>query len=406
MKKSVVRSTLGLFALLVMLSSAAWAAGASEDYQADEDVQNTPYASLDGGAAEDQLWDFAEAWRLAAAEGGVVTLQQDVLAVAEDAPEGIFVQVPEDGQVTLNLNGHRLVGEDMPCLIYVGARGRLTVTDGGQSGGRIVGVIGVDDGSDDPDEWGRVELLGDVEVVEPSVMTLEDAFQADYLHPSGGVEQGTFATVWNYAVTAGDSGTVTLRADVTAENGSFGNGVGFNDGAILVPQGVEITLDLNGHTLDRGLVGKNISVPKGKGSVIIVNGTLNLMAGGVLTNGTITGGKESNMPESYEKFGGGGINVAGTGFLNMSGGTITDNEAYHGGGVYVAGRFEMTGGEIISNRSTNNGGGVYLANGALGTPEALFDMRGGQISNNEVEASTHYNGNCNGGGGVYRGPRK
>lgn len=171
MKKSAIQWTLGLFALLFMLSPAAWAVSENENDQREEEVQNALYTPLDGGAADGQLLDFAGAWRLAAEEGGSVTLQQDVLVAAEEAPEGIFVQVPEDGEVLLDLNGCRLAGEEVPCLIYVGARGALTVTDGGRSGSQIVGVIGVDDSADDPDEWGQVELLGDVEVVDPNVMT-------------------------------------------------------------------------------------------------------------------------------------------------------------------------------------------------------------------------------------------
>lgn len=384
MKKSVVRSTLGLLALLVMLSSAAWAAGASEDYQADEDVQNTPYAPLDGGAEEDQPWDFAEAWRLAAAEGGVVTLQQDVLAAAEDAPEGIFVQVPEDGQVTLNLNGHRLAGEDVPCLIYVGARGRLTVTDGGQSGGQIVGVVGVDDGSDDPDEWGQVELLGDVEVVDPNVMVLADS-EAEYTN--GGVsEPGTFVDMWNKAATNG--GTVKLLADVTAQNGSFGTGNGFSSGdatssgSIQVPAGKTITLDLNGNKIDRGL---STNSQRTHGVIYVQSGgTLNLQDGSGDNSGTITGG---NSP-GYA----GAIEVRGT--LNMSGGTITGNKTIYGGtnrygdggGVYVSGTFKMSGGVITNNEASNNGGGIALASGAT------FEMTGGTISGNRTS---------NNGGGVY-----
>ena len=384
MKKSVVRSTLGLLALLVMLSSAAWAAGANEDYRADEDVQNTLYAALDGGAAEDQLWDFAEAWRLAAAEGGVVTLQQDVLAAAEDAPEGIFVQVPEDGQVTLNLNGHRLAGEDVPCLIYVGARGRLTVTDGGQSGGQIVGVIGVDDGSDDPDEWGQVELLGDVEVVDPSVMVLADS-EAEYTN--GGVsEPGTFVDMWNKAATNG--GTVKLLADVTAQDGSFGTGNGFSSGdatssgSIQVPAGKTITLDLNGNKIDRGL---STNSQRTHGVIYVQSGgTLNLQDGSGDNSGTITGG---NSP-GYA----GAIEVRGT--LNMSGGTITGNKTIYGGtnrygdggGVYVSGTFKMSGGVITNNEASNNGGGIALASGAT------FEMTGGTISGNSASGN---------GGGVY-----
>lgn len=384
MKKSVVRSTLGLLALLVMLSSAAWAAGASEDYQADEDVQNTPYASLDGGAAEDQLWDFAEAWRLAAAEGGVVTLQQDVLAAAEDAPEGIFVQVPEDGQVTLNLNGHRLAGEDVPCLIYVGARGRLTVTDGGQSGGRIVGVIGVDDGADDSDEWGQVEVLGDVEVVEPSVMLLAEP-EAEY-KPVGATtgQTGTFAAMWNKAV-KNQYSTVTLLTDVTAENGSFGSGDGFGtaatSGYIVVPKDAKITLNLNGHQLSRGL-----TKATSRGYVIDVQqgGQLTIDDTSATKNGSITGGYSTNsagginvngtlyvqsgmITGNHTQDDGGGIDVGTRGILYFGDGSICNNTAKAGGGISFSGGSSeaspdevcIAGGTISGNHATSNGGGVY-----------------------------------------------
>lgn len=383
MKKSVVRSTLGLLALLVMLSSAAWAAGASEDYQADEDMQNTPYASLDDGASEDQLWDFAEAWRLAAAEGGVVTLQQDVLAAAEDAPEGIFVQVPEDGQVTLNLNGHRLAGEDVPCLIYVGVRGRLTVTDGGQSGGRIVGVIGVDDGADDPDEWGQVELLGDVEVVEPEVMLLAED-EAKYTPLGGTAQAGTFAAMWNKAVKDPYS-TVTLLTDVTAENGSFGSGDGFGtaatSGYIVVPKDAKITLNLNGHQLSRGL-----TKATSRGYVIDVQqgGQLTIDDTSATKNGSITGGYSTNsagginvngtlyvqsgmITGNHTQDDGGGIDVGTRGILYFGGGSICNNTAKAGGGISFSGGSSeaspdevcIAGGTISGNHATSNGGGVY-----------------------------------------------
>ena len=189
MKKPVVGLALGLFALLFMLSSAAWAVSANEHYQVNDDVQSdltqitlgnllssnednkqTLYTPLNGGAADGQWLDFVEAWQLAAEQGGAVTLQQDVL-VAADVPEGIFVQVPEDGQILLNLNGHRLIGEEAPCLIFVGARGKLTVTDSEQGGGQIVGVVGVDDSAEDENEWGQIELLGG-EIVDPNVAVL------------------------------------------------------------------------------------------------------------------------------------------------------------------------------------------------------------------------------------------
>lgn len=376
----MIRSTLGLFALLFMLSSTAWSASANENYQVDKDVQSPPYAPLDGGAAEEGLlWDFAGAWRLAAAEGGVVTLEQDVLVAAEDAPEGIFVQVPEDGQVLLDLNGHRLAGEDVPCLIYVGARGRLTVTDGGQSGGQIAGVIGVDDGADDPGEWGQVELLGDVEVVDPNVMTLAEP-EAEYIN-EGNTQFGTFKDMWNLAAKSG--GTVTLLDNVTAQGGSFGSGAGFGStgdpdrrGHIQVPSGKTITLDLNGKRLDRGLSNAEKQIYAYGVIVVQRDGILNLQDSSNNNSGIITGGN----PYAY----GGAIFVIGT--LNMSGGTITGNKAgLSGGAVNVAGAFNMSGG-VISNNESDCGGGVFLSTGGT------FEMTGGTISGNRTSGN---------GGGVY-----
>ncbi len=97
---------------------------------------------------------------------------------------------------------------------------------------------------------------------------------------------------------------------------------------------------------------------------------------------------------------GGGVLVAGT--FNMYGGTISGNvtemgsSGGAGGGVYVAqnAKFNMTGGTISGN-TTSNGGGVYVK------PGATFNMSGGTISDNvggyTVDDVT-YTGR---GGGVY-----
>lgn len=258
MKKPVVGLALGLFALLFMLSSAAWAVSANEHYQVNDDVQSdltqitqgnllssnednkqTLYTPLNGGAADGQWLDFVEAWQLAAEQGGAVTLQQDVL-VAADVPEGIFVQVPEDGQILLNLNGHRLIGEEAPCLIFVGARGKLTVTDSEQGGGQIVGVVGVDDSVENENEWGQIELLGG-EIVDPNVAVLADD-EAEYTPVGGTAETGTFVDMWNKAAT--DGGTVKLLKDITAKEVGykFGDVVGDTSGYLLVSKNISICM--------------------------------------------------------------------------------------------------------------------------------------------------------------------
>lgn len=370
-----MKLTLGLFVLLFMLSPAAWAVSEHEGDQVDEEVQSTLYTPLDGGAADGQLLDFAGAWQLAAAEGGSVTLQQDVLVAAEDAPGDIFVQVPEDGEVLLDLNGHRLEGEEVPCLIYVGARGKLTVTDGGQSGSQIIGVVGVDESADDPAEWGQLELLGDAEVVDPNVMTAADP-QAEYTPASGGTPQpGTFTAVWNKAAKSG--GSVKLQKDVTADaSGSFGTGDGFeSNGAIKVPKDREITLDLNDHTLNRAL-DFNSNSSSSTDQVISVYGKLTLEDNGPSGTGKITGGRA------------GAVCVNSNAEFNMYSGIISGNVSgtkgsslsNYAGGVSVSGTFNMYGGSITENKASN-GAGVKInaySNGSHG----VFNMYGGEIVNN------------------------
>ena len=117
-----------------------------------------------------------------------------------------------------------------------------------------------------------------------------------------------------------------------------------SDVELTVASGQDITIDLNGYTLDRDAYG----VGKMQGHVFLVS------SGGRLTltdsrgGGKITGGcsKDPAAP-------GGGIYIAGGATVIMTGGTITGNSSYknskgedihHGGGVYVA-----TGGTFILN---------------------------------------------------------
>ncbi len=396
MKKPVVGLALGLFALLFMLSSAAWAVSANEHYQVNDDVQSdltqitqgnllssnednkqTLYTPLNGGAADGQWLDFVEAWQLAAEQGGAVTLQQDVL-VAADVPEGIFVQVPEDGQVLLNLNGHRLIGEEAPCLIFVGARGKLTVMDSEQGGGQIVGVVGVDDSAEDENEWGQIELLGG-EIVDPNVAVLLFESEADYISPDGGTwPNRSFKDAWNKAAT--DGGTVRLLNNVTADsNGHFayGDNAGFSKtgGYIVVPANANITLDLNGWTLNR-----NLSSYTNSGQVIDLIGTLTITDTSDTKDGVITGGYASV---------GGGICLSGTvsgtnPTLIMEAGTISGNNALDGGGGVFLGAnatFTMSGGKIENNSldRKSEGGGIYVHE------NAKFNVSGNvSIKNNKA----------------------
>ena len=124
---------------------------------------------------------------------------------------------------------------------------------------------------------------------------------------------------------------------------------------LRIPNGVTVTLDLNGKTLDRGLE-KCVD----QGSVIRVEpgGTLTIKDGSESHTGLITGGASWN---------GGGVCNHGT--LTIEGGTIAGNQVENGnngggGGVfsdsYQGSRATLTiTGGVIKDNTARNGGGVY-----------------------------------------------
>jgi|GEM_PF-1703156 len=214
---------------------------------------------------------------------------------------------------------------------------------------------------------------------------------------------GDFADGWNAAVgldTSTNPAAVKIFADWTAEHdndhsSSFGSGVGFYDGktensegAVCVPVGKHITLDLNGFTIDRNL---NEPCSDYGGWVIANLGTLSICDSG--TGGTITGGY-TGLYVTDDKSGG-GIYNAGT--LTLSGGTITKNaDGAKGGGVYNTGIFTMTGGEISANLAATGYGGATCGGGVYNAENATFTMTGGEISGNYSCDTPNEDG-----GGVY-----
>ena len=215
------------------------------------------------------------------------------------------------------------------------------------------------------------------------------------------------------AVDAAQTGeTVTLLKDVTIS------------APVMIASGKELTLDLSGHTLDRGLYGLS---PVDGGNVITVNGTLTLTdsagggkvtggnnsslnkdGGGVIVNGTFTlksgeitlnsalnegGGVQINDGGTFFMEGGtiskngatgssllsrqgGGVSGSSGSSFTMTGGTISENTAYYGGGVFMGANFTMTGGTITGN-SACMGGGVRITDGTV-------SLEGGSISSNTV----------------------
>ncbi len=153
---------------------------------------------------------------------------------------------------------------------------------------------------------------------------------------------------------------------------------------ITIPEGAEVTLDLNGYTL----------TGTGENSVILMYGSLTLEDSSGDNSGVITGGVGTTISGGVL---GGGILVYG-GTLTMNGGTISGNKATKtsstwGAGVAVIyqGKFTMNGGVITDNLANNygRGGGVCIGT-QTGITGGTFIMNGGTISEN----------NANWGGGV------
>ena len=147
------------------------------------------------------------------------------------------------------------------------------------------------------------------------------------------------------------------------------------DSYLVIPSDKDITLDLGGWTLNRGL-----SSPVEGGTVMVVWGKLTVWD--TWGGGKITGGCESGS--------GGGIYVGKGGNLMLYNGTVCNNRAKNGGGVMVAdgGKFILNGGTIENNVADGVGGGIAVR-GSTDSP--VFEFQEGKVQGNQAEA----------GGGVF-----
>ncbi len=136
-----------------------------------------------------------------------------------------------------------------------------------------------------------------------------------------------------------------------------------------------VTICLNGNTITAAANSRIFDIQGGSLTICDCAG------GGVITGGNV---KEHDGSGGSS---GGAIYVDNNSTVTLNGGTIKDNSAVQGGGVYVnRGKFIMNGG-VISDNNASAGGGVYLHNG-----DATFEMSKGSISNNTAGHQ---------GGGVY-----
>ena len=157
-------------------------------------------------------------------------------------------------------------------------------------------------------------------------------------------EGGTRVTEWaqlQEAIKNAASGeTIVLDANVTAMTAE-------GDKRLIVEDGKNITIDLNGKQLHR-----NADEPEGgDGRVLEVDGDSTLTIKDSIGTGYILGGYADD---------GGGIYIHEGSTVNLLGGAVMNNRATEdGGGIYVDGTLNTTGGAITRNIAGDNGGGIY-----------------------------------------------
>ena len=159
---------------------------------------------------------------------------------------------------------------------------------------------------------------------------------------------------------------VKLKGDVTAAA---------SDSYIEITAGKNVRLDLAGQTLSRNLTKADYN-----GHVIVVR------QGGVLTVADSSADNAGKITGGYAQNNGGGIYVIGT--LDLTGGTVTGNRCgQFGAGIYVkGGAANISGGAVRKNAAGTKGGGIYCCeNGTL-------NVTGGAVSENTA---------TNDGGGIY-----
>ena len=157
-------------------------------------------------------------------------------------------------------------------------------------------------------------------------------------------------------------GTVTLSKNYTAKA---------IDAGLVISSGT-VTLNLNGKTINR-----NLASAAENGYVIKVNAGATLTIQGSANGSTIKGG--------YNSGNGGGIYNCGT--LTISSGTISDNHAAYGAGVYneTTGYLTISGGTFNGNSASTNGGAVYhngISFALQGAPTIKTNHQGTSTLNN------------------------
>lgn len=167
-----------------------------------------------------------------------------------------------------------------------------------------------------------------------------------------------------------------------------GNTASHKGGGVYVSSGSTDfgTFEMNGGAIS----GENkVIIPDGSDTISNDNGGGGVYVGGKFTmsgSSKISGNTAKSLREYIYGYGG-GVCLSEHGTFTMDGGTITENNGTYGGGVHITnGTFALNSGIIKENNAESGGGGVSMSDGT-------FTMNG---ASNTIESN-----NAKRGGGIY-----
>ena len=311
------------------------------------------------------------------------------------------------------------------------------------------------------------------EVVADSEINEDDY---DFILAGG---DATMATIWTNAIeqakTSGEQVKVLMKSYWNAQettmtiNGTeiettaFGKDINaFKDGAIYIPEGANILLDLNGCRIDRhmkeatynGMVfyvdGGTLTIEDNQydeesallkynehkdlgteslryyiadtilGGITGGAGIGDAGAGGIYaTNGSTINFNSGKIYNNIYSKQGAGIYAENNCVVNINGGMIFGNKSsYAGGGIYVVNcTFNLNKGLILANTATYNGGAIYALKSKVNVEDiivstnAVYRGTGGGVCLMDCDTTInnglfHNNSNAHDGGGIYAASTK
>jgi hypothetical protein len=163
---------------------------------------------------------------------------------------------------------------------------------------------------------------------------------------------------------------IDLYTDWKAQNGMFcEKGDGFNEGALYFDADAKVTLNLNGHTINRGLTER-----RDDGEVIYINDDADI----IINDGTIKGGYSTN--------GAGGIYIDDAyvtlNNVNVVGNSVSEDDGA-GIGVYYGATLTMNGGSVSDNTMYNRTGCWIMCGAGIYIDDSKAYLKGVTFQNNQ-----------------------